>query len=101
MRAETFPRSLSAVAVGGTIGVVGFVSGFELRFPGLPLDLKTIRLTGTNCGPVATFRDMVRAVAQPRIEPVLDTTVEFPDAHAAYRRLEQGGALGKVVVTVG
>lgn len=57
-------------------------------------------MTGTDCGPVATFRNMVRAVAQYRIEPVLDNTVEFPDAHAAYRRLEEGGALGMVVVNV-
>ncbi|ALO99389.1 hypothetical protein SHL15_8442 [Streptomyces hygroscopicus subsp. limoneus] len=92
-RGEPVPaRPLSAVAVGGAIGVVGLVGGFGLRFPGLPLNPKTIRMTGTDCGPVATSRNMVRAVAQHRIEPVLDSTVEFPDAHA--------GTLGMVVVNV-
>ncbi|MFM0209576.1 NAD(P)-dependent alcohol dehydrogenase [Paraburkholderia sediminicola] len=97
----TFARSLNAAAFAGTIYVVGFVSGMELSIPVLPINLKTLRIIGSNTGSTANLADAVRAIKGAGIKPVIDRTFSFEDAPAAYRFLESGSHFGKVAIDFG
>lgn len=94
----TFRRSLNAAAVAGTIFVVGFVSGMDLTIPVLPINLKTLRIIGSNTGSTANLADAVRAIAQTGIKPAIDRTFAFNDTRAAYRFLESASHFGKVAI---
>ena len=96
--ASTFARSLNAVAIAGTIFVVGFVGGMELSIPILPINLKTLTMVGNNTGSTANLADAVRAIATAGIEPVDDRSFGFEAAAAGYRFLERAAHFGKVVI---
>jgi NADPH:quinone reductase-like Zn-dependent oxidoreductase len=96
--ASTFTRSLNAVAIAGTIFVVGFIGGMELSIPILPVNLKTLTIVGNNTGSTANLADTVRAVATAGIEPVIDRTFGFESALDGYRFLERARHFGKVVI---
>ncbi|WP_281664129.1 zinc-binding dehydrogenase [Paraburkholderia fungorum] len=96
--ASTFARSLNAVAIAGTIFVVGFVGGMELSIPILPINLKTLTMVGNNTGSTANLADAVRAIATAGIEPVVDRTFGFEAAAEGYRFLESAAHFGKVVI---
>lgn len=98
--ATTFARSLNAVAVGGTVFVVGLIGGGELSVPVVPVLQKVITIQGNNTGSTAHLADALRAVATNRIAPVIDRRFAFDDAPAAYRFLESGGHVGKLVVDI-
>lgn len=98
--AATFPRSLNAAAVAGTIFVVGFVSGMDLTIPVLPINLKTLRIIGNNTGSTANLADAVRAITELGIKPVIDQTFNFDDTRAAYRLLEEATHFGKVAIEI-
>ena len=96
--AATFPRSLNAVAIAGTIFVVGFVGGMALTIPVLPINLKTISIVGNNTGSTANLADAVRAVVGTGIKPVIDRIFDFEGAVESYRFLESAAHLGKVAI---
>lgn len=98
--AATFPRSLKAAAIAGTIFVVGFVSGMDLTIPVLPINLKTLRIIGNNTGSTANLADAVRAITETGIKPVIDQVFGFNDAHGAYRLLDGATHFGKVAIEI-
>jgi len=97
----TFPRSLNAAAIGGTIYTLGFVTGMEVTIPLLPVLVKTLKIIGNQTGSTANLADATRAIAQAGIEPVVDRTFAFDDAYEAYRYLQQGVHFGKVAIDFG
>ncbi|AZD47271.1 zinc-dependent alcohol dehydrogenase family protein [Pseudomonas chlororaphis] len=96
--ATTFPRSLNAAAVSGTIFVVGFVGGTELSIPVLPIILKTLTIVGNNTGSTANLADAAHAIATTGIKPVVDRAFGFEAAVEGYRFLERAEHFGKVVI---
>jgi NADPH:quinone reductase-like Zn-dependent oxidoreductase len=96
--ATTFPRSLNAAAIAGTIFVVGFIGGMELSIPILPINLKTLTIVGNNTGSTANLADAVRAIATTGIKPIIDRTFSFESAIDGYRFLERAAHFGKVVI---
>jgi NADPH:quinone reductase-like Zn-dependent oxidoreductase len=98
--AGTLESSMAAVALGGEIAVVGFVSGR----PAATLDPYTIFTTGATLRPVAIgsraqLAALVNAVGAHRIRPVLDRVFPFDEAPEAFRHYLGGTAIGKVVIT--
>ncbi|WP_144157369.1 zinc-dependent alcohol dehydrogenase family protein [Paraburkholderia sp. BCC1885] len=98
--AATFPRSLKAAAIAGTIFVVGFVSGMDLTIPVLPINLKTLRIIGNNTGSTANLADAVRAITESGIKPVIDQVFSFNDARGAYRLLDGATHFGKIAIEI-
>ncbi|WP_250527160.1 NAD(P)-dependent alcohol dehydrogenase [Caballeronia sp. GAWG2-1] len=96
----TFERSVNAAAIGGTIFVVGLIGGEETKMPLLKVMVKTLRIVGNQTGSTANLADAVKAIAQSRIEPVIDRVFPFDAAQDAYAYLESGGHFGKVVIDV-
>ena len=97
---DTFPRSLRAVAMGGTISVIGGVSGFTSEVALRDILGKSALIRGIFVGSRDMFAAMNRAIALHRLKPVIDRVFPFFEAPAAYRHQESGAHFGKVVIAV-
>ncbi|MEM7625108.1 MAG: NAD(P)-dependent alcohol dehydrogenase [Planctomycetota bacterium] len=95
----TLERSLASTAVGGTIALIGLLSGGEPPSI-LPVLLNAQRIQGIYVGSAALFADMNRAIEHARLEPVIDKIFDFADAPAAYNHLKSQKHLGKVVIRI-
>jgi NADPH:quinone reductase-like Zn-dependent oxidoreductase len=98
---ETFSKSLRALALGGTISVVGGVSGFTSQVVLGDILGKSAVIRGIYTGNREMFEAMNRAITLHRLQPVMDRVFPFFEAAAAYQYLESGAHFGKVVIRVG
>ncbi len=96
---DTFPKSLRALALGGTISVIGGVSGFESPVALTDILGRAAVLRGIYVGNRDMFEAMNRAIALHRLKPVVDCVFPFAEAPAAYRYQESGAHFGKVVIS--
>jgi len=98
---DTFARSLNAVGVGGTIFVIGMLSGLEVKWNVLPLIQKAVRVQGYNTGSVARLAEVARALESNRIVPVIDDIFDWREALRGYRTLAEASHFGKLAFTIG
>lgn len=98
--AGTFSKSLRAMAIGGTISVIGGVSGFTSEVSLGDILGKSAIIRGIFVGSREMFAAMNRAISQHQLKPVIDRVFPFSEAPAAYRYQESGAHFGKVVITV-
>ncbi len=97
---NTFPKSLLAVAMGGTFSVIGGVSGFTSEVSLREILGKSVLIRGIFVVSRDVFVAMNRAISQHQLKPVIDCVFPFSDTPKAYRYAESGAHFGKVVVTV-
>jgi NADPH:quinone reductase-like Zn-dependent oxidoreductase len=97
--AGTLEKSMKAVRAGGTISLIGVLTGGTGEVNPRPLLTKNIRLQGIYVGSREMFETMNRAIALHQMRPVVDRVFPFADAPAAYRHLESGAHFGKVVIS--
>ncbi len=93
--AGTLAESLRAVRSGGTISLIGVLSGVGQMNP-LPILMKGVRVQGIYVGSREMFEAMNRAVALHKMTPVIDRVFEFTEIRAALSHLESGAHFGKV-----
>jgi NADPH:quinone reductase-like Zn-dependent oxidoreductase len=98
--AGTLAKSMMAVRYGGTISLIGVLTGADGRVNPLPVLGKSIRLQGIYVGSTAMFDSMNAAVESLKIHPVIEKVYEFNDAPAALKDLEAAQHVGKLVVRV-
>jgi NADPH:quinone reductase-like Zn-dependent oxidoreductase len=96
----TVNRSVAAVAMGGTVAVIGGVSGFGGEVNPAALLASAKRLVGVHVGSRTMLEDTLRFVDASGIKPVIDRVFPFNQAQDAYRYLESGSHFGKVVIDV-
>jgi NADPH:quinone reductase-like Zn-dependent oxidoreductase len=93
---KTLPQSLRAVRPGGTISLIGVLSGSAMNAAlGLAIT-RQVRLQGVTVGPRDGFEAMLRAIGQHRLRPVIDQVFAFDDLKAALARLASGAHFGKI-----
>src|SRR5437588_5682586 len=98
----TIAMSLKALAVGGHVSLIGAsLSSSGTGLDPLLLTGRGITLGSISVGSRANFEAMNRAIALHRLRPVIDRTVPFAEAKAAYRHFEGRGHFGKVVIAHG
>jgi len=95
--AGTLEKSMRAVRLGGTIGLIGVLTGAHQIDP-MPVLWKSIRLNGIFVGSLAMFEAMNRAISAAKSHPVIDKVFGFDDAPNAYRHMESGSHFGKIVI---
>lgn len=96
--ADTLEKSVRAVRTGGTVSLIGVLSGSMGEFP-LPLVLvRSVRIQGVTVGSTAAFERMVRSFEQNGIKPVVDKVFPFDQAQEALGYLKSGKHFGKVVI---
>jgi len=97
--AGTLPKSMKAVRMGGTISLIGNVTGGGEVNP-VPVLMKTIRLQGIFVGSRVMFEAMNRAIALAGTRPVIDRVFEFDLAREAMHYMESGKHFGKICIRV-
>lgn len=99
--AGTFERSLKAVRVGGTISLIGVLSGGAGNVSLIPILMQNLRVQGVLVGHRQSFEALNRAFALHEVRPVVDRVFPFAEARAAFEHLKSGAHFGKVVIQVG
>ena len=98
---RTLGQSIAAVRAGGTVAMVGGVSGgFGGWIEPFALIGGTKRLAGVLVGSRAMAERLAAFVAQRGLRPLVDRVFAFDDAPAAFAHLASGRHLGKVVVRI-
>jgi NADPH:quinone reductase-like Zn-dependent oxidoreductase len=97
--AGTLPQSLRAVRTGGTISLIGVLSGAGQVNP-TPVLMKNVRVQGIFVGSRDMFEAMNRAIARHKLRPVVDRVFPFAEAVEALRYMESGAHFGKIVIRV-
>jgi len=94
----TLQRSLNVIKAGGTVSLIGVLSGLgNVINPDIVL-FKNVRLQGISIGSVRMFENMNALIEKRRIKPVIDKVYPFAQAHEAYARLESAAHFGKIVI---
>lgn len=96
----TIVKSVASSRIGGEIGLVGFVSGFGGGLPPIDILKRSVTIKGIGIGPRTSFEALLAAMAVSKVRPVTDKVYPFAEHAEAYRRLESGDHIGKVIVDV-
>ena len=96
----TMEESFRAARPGGTVSLIGVLTGFDTKVNPHPAMVKGLRLQGIVVGSRAMFEDMNRAIEVNGLRPVIDRVFPFEQAREALRYLEAAAHVGKVVVSV-
>jgi len=94
----TLPQSLRAIRRGGTIALIGVLSGDSVDIRLGPVVTRHVRLQGITVGSRRDFEAMVQAIAQHRLRPALDCSYPFEGLKDALARLAGGQHFGKIVI---
>jgi NADPH:quinone reductase-like Zn-dependent oxidoreductase len=97
----TTDESIRATRPGGTVSLVGVLTGLGARIDPHPIALKGLRVHGIRVGSRTMFEELNRAIAANELRPVIDRVFPFEQAREALRHLRQAGHVGKVVITTG
>jgi NADPH:quinone reductase-like Zn-dependent oxidoreductase len=97
--AGTLPTSLKAVRVGGSIALIGVLTGGGDVNP-VPILMKSIRLQGIFVGSRIMFEAMNRAIETAGLHPIIDRVFNFDQVKDAMTHMASGAHFGKVVVRV-
>ncbi len=92
----TLQKSLDAVRVGGTVALIGILTGGTID--PLPVMRKSVRLNGVYVGSRRMFRDMNRAIEKHAIRPRISEVVPFSEAREAYQLMASQQHMGKIVI---
>lgn len=95
--ADSVPAGLSVLRPGGRLVTLGATTGAEFGLSLRELFFRQLSIRGTSVGSAEEFRDMLSAVAEHRIRPVIDGVVPLHDAPAAMRASLAGAGQGKTV----
>lgn len=96
----TFDQTVAALRYGGTMSLLGVLTGFSGQISTQAIFRKTIRVMGIYVGSRRMFESFNRALERSAIHPVIDSVYEFHQVPQAYERLASGAHFGKIVVRV-
>ncbi|MDB5801286.1 MAG: NADPH:quinone oxidoreductase [Rhodocyclales bacterium] len=99
--AGTLARSVAATRAGGTIALVGVLTGVAADFNPFPLLFGAKSLTGILVGSREHQAQLQRLVETKQIRPVIDRVFSFAETPAAYAHLQSGQHFGKLVIAMG
>lgn len=93
---STIAQSMAAVRVGGHISLIGILTGVEGPIPLVPALVKQVRLQGVLVGSRRQQQDMIRAIDQTGIKPIIDRRFPLEDICAAFQYQESNKHFGKI-----
>jgi len=98
--ANTFEQSVRAVRMGGTVSVIGVLSGPKTELDLRPILMQDIRVQGVFVGSRDTFEHFAQLAAESELHPDIDRVFSFAEARAAFEHLAGGKQFGKVVIEI-
>lgn len=96
--AATLPQSLRAIRAGGTLSLIGVLSGPKMDVALGPLVTRQVRLQGVTVGSRDGFEAMARAIEQHRLRPVVNRSFAFAELKEALSHLAGGSHFGKICI---
>jgi len=96
----TLDQSLRAIRPGGTLSLIGVLSGNTAELPLGRVVTQNIRLQGVTCGSRREVEAMVRAVALARLRPPVDRIFPLAEIRDALEWLRAGRHFGKVCIEI-
>jgi len=97
----TIAESFEAIAMGGKIAIIGFLSTApQQQMP----DMTMLTLTkaavvrGIVIGPKSDLEDLLQFVTSRKLSPPIDKVFKFDQAIEAYKYVESSGHIGKVCI---
>jgi putative PIG3 family NAD(P)H quinone oxidoreductase len=110
MGAAYLPRNVATLAIGGRLVVIGLQGGAtgELDLGLMLRNRLTLHAASLRARPVAEKAVVVAGVrehvwplvAAGQVKPVIDTVLPLTEAAAAHRLLEDGGHVGKIMLSI-
>jgi len=94
--AGTFAKSLRAVRTGGTISLIGVLSGGAGEINPVGILMKSVRVQGIYVGSREMFETMNRAITLHKLKPVVDRIYAVAEIQSALRSMENGAHFGKI-----
>jgi NADPH:quinone reductase-like Zn-dependent oxidoreductase len=94
----TVNRSVASTAMGGSVAIIGGVSGFGGEVNPASLLMGAKRLVGIFVGSRSMLEQVLRFAATSGLQPVVDRVFTFDQVREAYRHMESGAHFGKVVI---
>ncbi|MDD9877918.1 MAG: NAD(P)-dependent alcohol dehydrogenase [Magnetovibrio sp.] len=94
----TLGKSIQAVRVGGTVALIGILTGAGGEIVPTDIMRKSLTVQGIYVGSREMFRAMNRAIDRHQLRPVIDETFAFADAPDAFRRMRSARHFGKLVI---
>ena len=98
--AGTLAQSLQAVRFGGTVSLIGNLTGITTELALTHVFMQRVRLQGILVGHRESFEAMNRAIALHQLRPVVDRVFAFEEAPATFELMATGGYFGKIVVSL-
>ncbi len=98
--ADTLPQSFMASRIGGHIAVIGLLSGLVKDVNVAAIFSQNLKISGITVGSRAHFDDMVRAIDQSGIRPVIDKRFPLEEARAAFTTMQGASHFGKIVLNI-
>ena len=98
---QTLKQSLLAIRPGGTISMIGVLSGATMGDVLLPFIVtRRVRMQGITVGSREDMKNMCRAISQHKLRPVIDKTFPMSETQDAYKHLKSATHFGKVCIGV-
>ena len=100
--ADTFPKAVASLAVGGHIGSIGGLGegGFIRQEPVELLEPLNATWTYIYVGSATDFKNLLEFMTEHEIHPVIDRVFPFAEAPAAYDYMVSEGFIGKIVIAI-
>ena len=98
---DTLAQSSQSLAYGGSVAIVGGITGYRGEISSYDLLTKTAQARGIYVGSQADYRRMLDFISKHRMRPVIDRVFPFEQYAEALHHLESGDFIGKVVIRVG
>ena len=95
---KTLPQSLRCIRPGGTLSMIGVLSGGALAAPLGLVVTRQVRLQGITVGSRDGFEAMLRAIDQHKLQPVVDQVFAFEQLKEALAYMKAGAQFGKVCI---
>ncbi len=96
--AGTLSRSLRATASGGTVALLGALTGLEAPVRLAPAVMRRIRIAGVMTDCRRALRDLIAFLEQTGIRPVLDRRFPLAELPRALDFMERGAHFGKIAI---
>jgi NADPH:quinone reductase-like Zn-dependent oxidoreductase len=98
--ASTLPQALAAVKFGGRVASIGLLTGLAAQMPLQNFVPKAVTMQGILVGSTTTFQEMLRAVTQHGIHPVVHSTTPFDGAKDAIQSMTKADHFGKITIRI-
>ena len=94
--AQTIEQSLKALKAGGSMSLIGVLSGHSTDMNLLPILMRQIKVQGVFVGHKRAFQEMIHALSLHEIRPFISHTFHFTQAVTAFQHLAQAQHVGKI-----